>query len=190
MIYSHLCDVFEPFQMNPKPIMIVWWEKRSLISRSLPPPSMNEMAKSECCRVQRISPASQTIESFACKVRYFSIIRFVMGSLYLPLSLVDKINGMGGATPVPDAVSYRVILWWTGDWLSKRFRVWEVEWIPGYEMATFLPILPHIWLLYKQLQKWLISDFNCNTIITKCLVVFRSQRNRKGCDEMIHTAGR
>ena len=66
------------------------------------------------CRLQRISPASQTIESFACKVRYFSIIRFVMGSLYLPLSLslslVDKINGVGGATPVPDAVSYRVIL--------------------------------------------------------------------------------
>ena len=30
-------------------------------------------------------PPPQTIESFACKVRYFSIIRFVMGSLSSPL---------------------------------------------------------------------------------------------------------
>ena len=91
---------------------------------------MNEMAKSKCCSRVRTAdrgyrlrlPPSQTIESFACKVRYFSIIRFVMGSLYLPLSLplslVDKINGVGGATPVPDAVSYCVILWWTGNLLS------------------------------------------------------------------------
>ena len=63
-------------------------------------------------------PPPQTIESFACKVRYFSIIRFVMGSLSSTLStslpplspsLVDKINGVGGATPVPDAVSYCVL---------------------------------------------------------------------------------
>ena len=31
-------------------------------------------------------PPPQTIESFACKVRYFSIIRFVMGSLSSTLS--------------------------------------------------------------------------------------------------------
>ena len=52
---------------------------------------MNEMAKSNYCSggyrpADPLPPSSQTIESFACKVRYFSIIRFVMGSLSSTLS--------------------------------------------------------------------------------------------------------
>ena len=39
----------------------------------------------------------------------FTLLYSICLSLPLPPSLVDKINGVGGATPVPDAVSYCVL---------------------------------------------------------------------------------
>ena len=80
---------------------------------------------SACCRVQTAEdtaslPSSLTNDRIIClQGALFLHYPFCHGFtlLYLPLSLslVDKINGVGGATPVPDAVSYRVILCWTGD---------------------------------------------------------------------------
>ena len=103
--------------------LLQWWydEKKGA------PISMNEMAESNKCLLQSADCRGYRLPSFLphkrsnhlparCVISPLSVLSWVHSTLSasLSLSLVDKINGVGGATPVPDAVSYRVILWWTG----------------------------------------------------------------------------
>ena len=73
-------------------------------------------------------------------------------SIFLSLSLVDKINGVGGATPVPDAVSYCVILCRSGI-LTKEVlccRSWGCEttmlfcrWYVAFQQFLLYNVMSH-----------------------------------------------